>query len=151
MLSDEAVRGALTDLCAAFGRPFGTDGAADANMINAWRRALNDIEPDEARFAVLRLIRDGDRFPTPKAVRTLAFWLRSQKRMEARAQQQTHDEPIPFCNRCNARTLFDDPWGRMRPRHADNCPGLHPDDLEIQRLSLARDAARIAAPKLSPV
>jgi hypothetical protein len=145
MLSEEQVRGILGELCGAFGRPFGAD---DNAMVSAWRRALNDCEPDEVRYAALRLTREADKFPTPKAVRTLAFWHRGQKLAQARAQQRADhpDEDIPFCSRCNARTLYDDPWGRMRPRHADNCPGLHPEDLEIQRLSLARDSTRLRSP-----
>lgn len=135
MLSDHHVQPALEELCAAFGRPF---GASESAMVGAWRRALNDLEPDELRYAVARLAKESDRFPVPKKVREVGFQLRTQRRLDAKAQAVHNDEPIPFCPRCNARELLTDPWGRWRPIHADNCPGLHPEDLEIQRVSLAR-------------
>lgn len=140
MLSDLHVQPALEELCAAFGRPF---GASESAMVGAWRRALNDLEPDELRYAVARLAKESDKFPVPKRVREVGFHLRAQRLLAARAQQRTEhpDAPIPFCSRCNASTLITDPWGRLRPRHADNCPGLHPTDLEIQRLTLTRGPA----------
>lgn len=139
MLSDDQVHAGLADLCATFGRPFGTDGAGDRTLVQAWRRALNEVEPDEFRIAVVRLMRDSAKFPVPKQIRELAFQLRFKRRVEAKAtENHATDGPIPFCPRCNSFTMIEDLWHRMRPRHAENCPGLHPDDLEIQRLSLAR-------------
>jgi hypothetical protein len=141
MLSSDQVHSGLAELCAAFGRPFGAD---DGTMVSAWKRALHDVEADEFREAVLFLTRESPKFPAPKAVREQAFRVRRRRIAIAAAQQleADPDTPLPFCSRCNAWATIDDPWGRMRPRHADNCPGLHPADLEIQRLCIQRDAAR---------
>lgn len=138
MLSNDQVHGALAELCAAFGRPFGAD---DTVMVQAWRRALHDCEPDEVREAVLFLAKDGTRFPPPKLVRDRAFSIRRRRLAVAQSQRLAAepDAPLPFCSRCQAWTLIEDEWGRMRPRHADNCPGLHPADLEVQRRALASE------------
>lgn len=142
MLSEFDVRDILTEFDAAFGRPFNAD---DTVRVGTWKRALNgnsegdSVAPDEARYAVGILAKHGEKYPTPKAVRSLCFQHRTRKLLATKQQTERNDEPIPYCPRCYSRTLITDPWGRYRPRHADNCPGLHPDDLEIQRLSLARE------------
>jgi hypothetical protein len=134
-LSRDLTQDLLADLCAAFGQPYGTDAAASSRLVDVWSRALVDVEPGDARRACDEYVRTGRRFPAPEAIRSRALELRRQRaaRDEARRRQDQSEE---CCPRCHSATLIELVNGRLRPLHADNCPGLHAEDLLEQRAAL---------------
>jgi hypothetical protein len=149
---DDAVRSVVAELMLASGRPFGSDAGQDSALVSLWVRTLSDCSPDEIRNAAGRYVREDTKgkFPAPGVIRRLAFEVRARRRaMFERNQEKSRMEgPMLFCARCSARDLYVAPNGRFAPLHADNCPGLHPDD--AAELQWAHQNAAIWRAGMSP-
>lgn len=102
----------MAELCAAYGKPFGS-GAEE--MVRVYHSALEDFSTDEVEAVVRTACKTLEHFPKPARLRAMCYANRPKRTL-------THDDPSDVCRDCGSAYQ----WRRL-PHWAVGCMDLQCD------------------------